>query len=138
MGTFIIVLVCLIVFSLTHQSNLLKLNQDVLDRMLEYLPLNQEVHNFRSSCRSCRNISTQQEQKINNYASDVFYHLFHIESHPNNASKSIKYVTKLYDTIKFNQRFALYLPGIIQLTIQINNQQLLHIFNINLSQHFSS
>ena len=47
-----------------------------------------------------------------------------------NTSDTIKQITKLYNFLKFDQRFAKLLPSIIKIVLRIKNEELLYLFNI--------
>ena len=118
-----------------HTNSLFTLNQDATYRILEYLPLNNEVHNYRLICKSCHNISIKQDQQIYDHVHQIWRQLHHIHQNPNNSTMAIQEITKLYNSLKLHPKFAAYLPSIIKQVIHINNSQLLYLFNIKFSMN---
>ena len=127
--TFNVIVYSILVVS-TLQSNLSTLNQDISHRILEYLPLKDEVHKYRILCNSCRDTSIQRDREVLNHVNRILHLLHQIQYHPKNSTEAIQEIQTLYDSMKFNQRFATYLPVIIHRVIQTDNDQLLCIFNI--------
>ena len=127
-----------ILFVSTHSSNLLNLNRDATYHMLEYLPLQDEVHNYRLTCKSCHNISKEQDEQIYADVQQIWHQLNHIHRYPNDSTPAIQEITRLYNSLRFRPKFASYLPDLIRQVIHVNTPeqypQLLYLFNIKIIQ----